>query len=126
MVPRVFIEFKQSQLRRAIVLVPFADSNNGISRRHQYSHLFSTNVNATWTPIFEAKRTLIHNRKTYERVQFPLQPSAGKTIHKAQGATLSSAVISLTQTNQRKIPHIHYVALSRVKSLDGLYILDFN
>lgn len=59
--------------------------------------------------------------QTYQRVQFPLQP-----IHKAQGATLSKAVISLAQTKQRKIPHIHYVALSRVRSLDGLFILDFN
>ncbi|XP_061186975.1 uncharacterized protein LOC133195120 [Saccostrea echinata] len=121
-----YIEYQQSLLRPAIVWVLFADSNIGISRRHQYSHLFSTNVNTTWTPIFEAKRTFVYNRKTYERIQFPLQPAAGKTIHKAQGATLSSAVISLAQTKQRKIPHIHYVALSRVRSLDGLFILDFN
>ncbi|XP_062592424.1 uncharacterized protein LOC134253849 [Saccostrea cucullata] len=121
-----YIEYKESQLRPAIVWVLFADSNIGISRRHQYRHLFSTNVNTAWTPIFEAKRTFVYNRKTYERVQFPLQPSAGKTIHKAQGATLSKAVISLAQTRQRKIPHIHYVALSRVRSLDGLFILDFN
>ncbi|XP_062614791.1 uncharacterized protein LOC134276564 [Saccostrea cucullata] len=121
-----YIEYRQSRLRPAIVWVLFADSSIGISRRHQYNHLFSTNVNTTWTPIFEAKRTFVYNRKTYERVQFPLQPSAGKTIHKAQGATLSKAVISLAQTTQRKIPHIHYVALSRVRSLDGLFILDFN
>ncbi|XP_061190534.1 uncharacterized protein LOC133198460 [Saccostrea echinata] len=121
-----YIEYKHSKLRPAIVWVLFPDSKIGISRRHQYSHLFSTNINTTWTPIFEAKRTFVFNRKTYERVQFPLQPSAGKTIHKAQGATLSSAVISLAQTKQRKIPHIHYVALSRVRSLDGLFILDFN
>ncbi|XP_061190194.1 uncharacterized protein LOC133198057 [Saccostrea echinata] len=121
-----YIEYRQSLLRPAIVWVLFADSTIGISRRHQYNHLFSTDVNTTWTPIFEAKRTFVYNRKTFERVQFPLQPSAGKTIHKAQGATLSKAVISLAQTKQRKIPHIHYVALSRVRSLDGLFILDFN
>ncbi|XP_062570615.1 uncharacterized protein LOC134232646, partial [Saccostrea cucullata] len=121
-----YIEYKESQLRPAIVWVLFADSSIGISRRHQYRHLYSTNVNTAWTPVFEAKRTFVYNRKTYERVQFPLQPSAGKTIHKAQGATLSKAVISLAQTKQRKIPHIHYVALSRVRSLDSLFILDFN
>ncbi|XP_062590040.1 uncharacterized protein LOC134251654 [Saccostrea cucullata] len=121
-----YIEYKESQLRPAIVWVLFADSSIGISRRHQYRHLFSTNINTAWTPVFEAKRTFVYNRKTYERVQFPLQPSAGKTIHKAQGATLSKAVISLAQTKQRKIPHIHYVALSRVRSLDGLFILDLN
>ncbi|XP_062566991.1 uncharacterized protein LOC134229291 [Saccostrea cucullata] len=65
----------------------------------------------------QAPHLFIENKKTYERVQFPLQPSAGKTIHKAQGATLSKAVISLAQTKQRKIPHIHYVALSRSRLL---------
>lgn len=84
------------------------------------------NTSISWTPIFEVKRTFVYNKKTYERIQFPLQASAGKTIHKAQGATLSSAVINLSQTKQRKIPHIHYVALSRVNSLDELFILDFN
>ena len=120
------IEYRTSQCRPAIIWVLFKDPKIGISRRNQYRHLFSSRVDGTWTPIFEVKRTFIFNKKTYERVQFPLQASAGKTIHKAQGATLSNAVINLTQTKQRKIPHIHYVALSRVKSLDGLFILDFN
>lgn len=120
------IEYKTSMFRPAIIWVLFKDAKIGISRRHQYRHLFSMNTSISWTPIFEVKRTFVYNKKTYERVQFPLQASAGKTIHKAQGATLSSAVINLSQTKQRKIPHIHYVALSRVKSLDGLFILDFN
>ena len=120
------IEYRTSQCRPAIIWVLFKDPKIGISRRNQYRHLFSSRVDGTWTPMFEVKRTFIFNKKTYERVQFPLQASAGKTIHKAQGATLSNAVINLTQTKQRKIPHIHYVALSRVKSLDGLFILDFN
>ena len=120
------IDYRTFQLRPAIIWVLFKDVNIGISRRYQYRHLYNSRVNGTWTPIFEVKRTFVYNKKTYERVQFPLQASAGKTIHKAQGATLSNAVISLSQTKQRKIPHIHYVALSRVKSLDGLFILDFN
>ena len=120
------IEYRTSQCRPAIIWVLFKNTKIGISRRNQYRHLFSSRVDGTWTPIFEVKRTFIFNKKTYERVQFPLQASAGKTIHKAQGATLSNAVINLTQTKHRKIPHIHYVALSRVKSLDGLFVLDFN
>lgn len=88
--------------------------------------MFHRHIQNNWTPIFEVKRSFFFNRKTYERVQFPLQPSAAKTVHKSQGAILESVVVSLSQTKQRKIPHIHSVALSRVKSLNQLYILDFN
>lgn len=35
-----YIEYKESQLRPGIVWVLFPDSSIGISRRHQYSHLF--------------------------------------------------------------------------------------
>ena len=36
-------------------------------------------------------------------------------------------VVDLSQFKRiRKIPHIHYVALSRVKKLENLYILNMN
>ncbi|XP_033729556.1 uncharacterized protein LOC117318706, partial [Pecten maximus] len=120
------IEYKDSNTRPAIVWVQFDDFKVGTNRRNQYKHLYTSTIDATWTPMFETKRTFLYNRKTFERVQFPLQPSAAKTVHKAQGATLGGVVVSLNQTRARKIPHIHYVALSRVKSLNQLHILDFN
>ena len=47
-------------------------------------------------------------------------PSAAKTIHKSQGQTLDEIVVEMIN---KKRPHSHYVAFSRVRSLDGLYIL---
>ena len=56
--------------------------------------------------------------------QYPLQLAWALTIHKIQGATLNAAQIdvgtSIFEYGQT------YVAMSRVKSLDGLYLSDFN
>ena len=60
------------------------------------------------------------------KIQFPLRPSAGKTIHKSQGDTLDEVVVNMNSKCKAKIPHIHYVALSRVRSLDSLHIVDLN
>jgi len=56
--------------------------------------------------------------------QYPLQLAWAITIHKMQGATLESAVMDLGN-NVFENGQI-YVALSRVKSLDGLYLTEFN
>ena len=56
--------------------------------------------------------------------QYPLQLAWALTIHKIQGATLNMAQMdvgtSIFEYGQT------YVAMSRVKSLDGLYLSDFN
>ena len=55
--------------------------------------------------------------------QYPLCLSFANTIHKLQGATLDMAVMDLGGSifTEGQI----YVALSRVKSLDGLYLTAF-
>ena len=91
-----------------------------------YSHLYTPNIDPKWTPIFEVNRNFMYNYKSYQRIQFPLKASAAKTVHKAQGSTVDRLVIDLKQNKPRKIPHIHYVALSRVRKLQNLQILNFN
>ena len=56
------------------------------------------------------------------RKQFPLRPAAAKTIHRSQGDTESRIVVNF-DTN-RAIPHIHYVGLSRVTTIEGLHITE--
>jgi ATP-dependent DNA helicase PIF1 len=56
------------------------------------------------------------------RKQIPLRLAYAITIHKAQGATLDSALIDIG-SNTFEYGQA-YVALSRVKSLDSLYIWD--
>ena len=56
--------------------------------------------------------------------QIPLTLAWALTIHKSQGATLESALIDLG--SQIFAPGQTYVALSRVKSINGLYLLAFD
>jgi hypothetical protein len=51
-----------------------------------------------------------------------LRAAAAKTIHRSQGDTQTQIVVNLK--TKRPIPHMHYVALSRVTTIEGLYVTD--
>lgn len=79
-------------------------------------------TNPDWTPVFEVTgqfQCTIGKTYNIRRGQFPLVLAAGRTIHKAQGATLKSVVLDF---GNRKLDHIHYVGLSRVTNLEGVHI----
>ena len=59
------------------------------------------------------------------RVQFPLTLAWATTIHKVQGLTLDEIVVDLEGGN-RFNPGQAYVAFSRVKTLQGLRLLNFH
>ena len=59
-----------------------------------------------------------------KRAQFPICLAYCLSIHKSQGSTLDCAVIEAG--NSIFSHHSVYVALSRVRSLDGLYLKNFN
>ena len=123
------IEYRMEGTNRpSIIWVLFDHSRIGRSTRERFFNrgFYNANIERDWTPVFDVERTFIYNYKTYQRIQFPLKPAAAKTVHKAQGATVDKVVVDLSQKTTRKVPHIHYVALSRVKKLDDLYILNLN
>ena len=68
--------------------------------------------------IYEEDDKILATRK-----QFPLQLAYCLTIHKCQGSTLDCAIIDIGYSVFEK--HMVYVALSRVRCLDGLYLKAF-
>ena len=123
------VEYKQVETSRpSIIWVQFDCENIGPNRRNRYQRrgFYNESVDQHWTPIFYIERTFQYRHSIIQRIQFPLQPSAGRTVHRAQGTTLDEVVIDLSQRRMRKNSHIHYVALSRVRSIHHLHILNFN
>ncbi|XP_062615938.1 uncharacterized protein LOC134277623 [Saccostrea cucullata] len=122
-----YIDRRQENTERpSIIWVSFDDRNTAKSWRYQYRHLFGHEVDKSWTPIFDVRRSFQYLRHTVVRIQFPLRLSAAKTVHKSQGDTMDQAVINLDMNPKFSLPHIHYVALSRVTKITGLHILSLN
>ena len=70
-------------------------------------------------PIFPERREFYIDRELCSRTQFPITLSWAITIHKSQGLSLEKAVIRVA--GQRDfVPGLLYVAVSRVRSLEGL------
>lgn len=94
--------------------------------RRSNRHLYRTGLNAKWTPVPQVKKQFkVGHYKSTEvmRTQFPLRAASAKTVHRCQGDTMSAAVIDL---DGRGFVHSHYVALSRVKSLNNLHLINLN
>ena len=125
-----YIEYRMLEQtnRPSIIWVLFDDPRAGRLRREKFLNrgYYNVNIQRDWTPVFDVERTFLYNHKTYQRIQFPLRPAAARTVHKAQGATVDKVVVDLSTKRKRSVPHIHYVAFSRVRKLEDLYILDFN
>jgi len=115
--------FIKYQNRIKWVLVVFDSKNIGKDARKKSRLQLPLNV----TPIeqIETRFSLFKKSKSPEisRKQFPLRLCYACTIHKIQGQTLDQIVVSF---QGRFSGGQCYVALSRTKTLAGLFLLDFD
>lgn len=108
-----------------IIWVQFDHTDVGKKTRRDNRHLYVEGIECTWTPTkpVTAQFAVVKNRTAQVVTkQFPLRPAAAKTIHRSQGDTETNIVVNFN--TRRAIPHIHYVGLSRVTTIEGLYIAD--
>jgi len=114
-----------NQSASGFIWMQFDEVIVGKQTRIDNKSLYSRDVDAGWTPIHPLTRQFQVGRSQTNQVlrkQFPLRQSSAKTIHRCQGDTLTEVVVDFKTS--RRDAHTHYVGLSRVKSLDGLHVLN--
>ena len=119
------IQLNQIDKPSGIIWVQFDHSDVGEKTRHENRRLYVQGIESTWTPIKPITTQFAVGRNQTAQVvrkQFPLRPAAAKTIHRSQGDTEQKIVVNFN--TRRSIPHIHYVGLSRVTAIEGLFITD--
>ncbi len=97
----------------------------GQKTREKCKHKLPPSVDKSVVPIepIEVEFLGTNGRTPIKRLQFPVMISFALTIHRSQGATYEKVVVSLTGVNKCGLA---YVALSRVTSLDGLFLSQFD
>ena len=123
-------DFKKIQLNQrnkpsGIIWVQFDHADVGEKTRHENRQHYVQGIEHTWTPIKPiTTQFAVGRNRTAQVVRklFSLRPAAAKTIHRSQGDTEQKIVVDFN--TRRAIPHIHYVGLSRVTTIEGLYITD--
>jgi len=98
------------------------NGSRGIITKLTSDHIYVKFMSGEIIP-FERHEFKNEDDKVYTRLQFPFMLAYCTSIYKSQGSTLDMAVIDLGHSVFGN--HSVYVALSRVKSLDGLYLKSF-
>ena len=110
-----------------VIWVQFDHPDVSQKTRQDNRQLYINGIQPTWTPIIIQPITTqfaVGRTRSVQviRKQFPMRPAAAKTIHRSPGDTESRIVVNLE--TRRAIPHVHYVGLSRVTTINGLFITD--
>ena len=109
------------------IYIKFDDQQAGLNAKRQSADPLTYHYNAIPISQTSAQIKICHKKMLspeIERTQFPLCVAWACTVHKVQGLTLSTLVVCFDLQNQKSFNYGQvYVALSRVTSIQGLYIL---
>lgn len=102
----------------------FEHRSTGAAAREKLSGVIASSrgtIKRTWTPISCKSATVKSDRTRVrlKRIQFPLVGALAMTIHKSQGSTFDEIVLDVNASQSQQL---HYVGMSRVTSLDGLFL----
>lgn len=109
-----------------IVWVEFTDERVGLRTREAHRDIADESIKETWTPVFKRIETFkLSTGKSRKgeikahRYQFPLKPASARTFHSSQGTSMDAVCIDLSDAKGKA--GMHYTALSRVQTTEGLY-----
>ena len=114
------IQTQETGKPSGIIWVQFDCTDVGEKTRHDNRHLYMQGIEPTWTPIKPVSSKFAVGRNRTAQVlgkQFTLRSAAAKTIHRSQGDTVDKIVVNFD--SKKAIPHVHYVGLSRVTTIEG-------
>lgn len=107
-------DFEYIDSSLSVVYMKFNDSSVGVN--------FMESSKNNSIPIRPYNQKFIYKGRIIDRLNFPLAPCWACTVHKTEGLSLENAVISLGRTFCQSGQA--YVAMSRVRSLNQLYLVD--
>ena len=109
---------------RGVIWVHFEQHDIGRNTRALSKNKYKSGIDPSWTPIVpEMRKFPVGRNNEVSRTQFPLRAASAKTVHRSQGDTVSEIVVDFSGRTQTGI---HYVAMSRVREFDNLYLLNYD
>ena len=125
------LDISQGLFNGAVGVVHDVDVSSSAKVERIYILFDDLSLSSTTTPsttqlvaIDPIEQTFIYAGRSIVRTNFPLSLSWSCTIHKIQGATVDTCFMDLGSSVFE--PGMAYVALSRVTSLQGLFLLKLN
>ena len=121
------IKYNDTSQKPKVIYIKFDDESAGLETIRKSGDLYAIQNHAVPIVPVVAKikaKTSRPSSSEIQRTQYPLALAWACTIHNVQGLTLSTVVFSFELYRQKQFNYGQvYVAPSRVKSLEQLYII---